>query len=96
MQTIIKFLANGGKVHVSFVTFLHFLDLVSFKLISDWPAVATTNVNATSIPSVARPTKISQNSYRSKFKVFLQPKNVKTGHTGKRNLKPKPDRNFSA
>ena len=25
MQTIIKFLANGGEVHVSFVTFLHFL-----------------------------------------------------------------------
>ena len=46
MQTIIKFLANGGKVHVSFVTLLHFLDVVSFKLIADWPAVATTNVNA--------------------------------------------------
>ena len=45
MQTIIKFLANGGKVHVSFVTLLHFLDFVSFKLIADWPAVATTNVN---------------------------------------------------
>ena len=46
MQTIIKFLANGGKVHVSFVTFFHFLDVVSFKLIADWPAIATTNVNA--------------------------------------------------
>ena len=40
MQTIIKFLANGGKVHVSFVTFFHFLDIVSFELIADWPISA--------------------------------------------------------
>ena len=89
MQTIIQFLANGGKVHVSFVTFLHFL--YSFG-----PAVATTNERFPVWPDQPRTVKIATEANLRFFYNQRMSKQWWSGHTGKRNLKPKPDRNFSA
>ena len=82
MQTIIKFLANGGKVHVSFVTFLHFLDVDS--------QCGQTNQDS------SRTIKIATEANLRFFYNQKMSKQWWSGHTGKRNLKPKPDRNFSA